>query len=104
MTLGMRLRSSVMAAVYNKSLILSSGAKQNTTTGEMVNLMAVDAQVPTTLIGAKDFTQGMFVRISFAAALHGSDVVSSPDLVGANANRAIAVLSVGPDGLCGARR
>eukprot|EP00047_Mylnosiga_fluctuans_P021846 m.109714 g.109714 ORF g.109714 m.109714 type:complete len:1474 (+) comp9049_c0_seq5:48-4469(+) len=44
MTVGMRLRSSVIAAVYNKALVLSTSAKQSTTTGEMVNLMAVDAQ------------------------------------------------------------
>ena len=45
MTLGMRLRSAVIAAVYNKAMVLSTSAKQTTTTGEMVNLMAVDAQV-----------------------------------------------------------
>jgi ATP-binding cassette subfamily C (CFTR/MRP) protein 1 len=47
MVLGMRLRSAIMSSVYNKALVLSTSAKQGTTTGEMVNLMSVDAQVCT---------------------------------------------------------
>lgn len=41
---GMRLRSSVMTATYEKSLVLSNTSRQQSTTGEIVNLMAVDAQ------------------------------------------------------------
>ena len=40
----MRIRSCLISAVYRKSLVLSSCAKTNTTTGEIVNLMAVDSQ------------------------------------------------------------
>jgi hypothetical protein len=45
MTTGMRLRSAVATAVFQKSLRLSNSARQGTTVGEMVNLMTVDAQV-----------------------------------------------------------
>ncbi|CAG2186409.1 ABCC3 [Mytilus edulis] len=41
---GMRLRTSIIAAVYNKMLKLSSSARRAATVGEIVNLMAVDAQ------------------------------------------------------------
>ena len=41
---GMRIRSAVCTAVYNKSLVLSAAARQKKTTGEITNLMSVDAQ------------------------------------------------------------
>ncbi len=41
---GMHARTSVITAVYRKSLRLSMGAKQAETVGQMVNLMAVDAR------------------------------------------------------------
>ncbi|XP_074648822.1 multidrug resistance-associated protein 1-like isoform X2 [Tubulanus polymorphus] len=41
---GMRLRGSIIAAVYRKALILSNSAKKTSTQGEIVNLMAVDSQ------------------------------------------------------------
>ncbi|XP_074647217.1 multidrug resistance-associated protein 1-like isoform X2 [Tubulanus polymorphus] len=41
---GMRARTAVTAAVYRKALRLSSGARKGVTVGEIVNLMAVDAQ------------------------------------------------------------
>nr|CAB3219629.1 multidrug resistance-associated protein 1-like [Phallusia mammillata] len=41
---GMRLRSAVVASVYKKALILSNAAKKESTVGEVVNLMSVDAQ------------------------------------------------------------
>ncbi|XP_074649425.1 multidrug resistance-associated protein 1-like isoform X1 [Tubulanus polymorphus] len=44
MVTGMRVRSSLVAAVYKKSLRLSSASKRKSTTGEVVNLMSVDAQ------------------------------------------------------------
>jgi multidrug resistance-associated protein (MRP) len=44
MVLGMRLRAAVIHAVYRKALRLSSLARKSSTTGEIVNLMAIDAQ------------------------------------------------------------
>ncbi|CAI5745907.1 unnamed protein product [Peronospora destructor] len=41
---GMRVRSAVCTAVYNKSLVLSAAARQKKTTGEITNLMSIDAQ------------------------------------------------------------
>ncbi|KAG5675829.1 hypothetical protein PVAND_005699 [Polypedilum vanderplanki] len=40
---GYRIRAGLMAAVYRKALTISSSVKKNTTVGEIVNLMAVDA-------------------------------------------------------------
>ncbi|CAF0741409.1 unnamed protein product [Adineta ricciae] len=40
---GLRFRSAITGLVYRKSLRLSNSAKQQTTTGEIVNLMAIDA-------------------------------------------------------------
>lgn len=42
--IGMRVRTSIISAVYRKSLGLSNAARRDTTSGEIVNLMAVDAQ------------------------------------------------------------
>ena len=42
--MGYKIRSCLVAAVYRKSLRLSNSAKTKSTTGEIVNLMAVDAQ------------------------------------------------------------
>ncbi|TMW62290.1 hypothetical protein Poli38472_009783 [Pythium oligandrum] len=41
---GMRVRSAVCTAVYRKSLVLSAAARQKKTTGEITNLMSIDAQ------------------------------------------------------------
>lgn len=41
---GIRIKSVLITKIYRKALIISSAAKKNTTTGEIVNLMAVDAQ------------------------------------------------------------
>ncbi|TPX65411.1 hypothetical protein SpCBS45565_g05227 [Spizellomyces sp. 'palustris'] len=40
---GMRMRSAMVTAVYRKSLVLSSIARQSSTVGEIVNLQSVDA-------------------------------------------------------------
>ncbi|XP_063401135.1 multidrug resistance-associated protein 1-like [Mytilus trossulus] len=44
MTLGMRVKSALMSAVYQKALRMTSEARQNSTVGEIVNLMSIDAQ------------------------------------------------------------
>ncbi|OQR88954.1 ATP-binding Cassette (ABC) Superfamily, partial [Thraustotheca clavata] len=41
---GLRLRSAVVTAVYQKSLVLSASAKGKKSTGEITNLMSIDAQ------------------------------------------------------------
>ncbi|OQR84098.1 ATP-binding Cassette (ABC) Superfamily, partial [Achlya hypogyna] len=41
---GLRLRSAVVTAVYHKSLVLSASAKGARSTGEITNLMSIDAQ------------------------------------------------------------
>lgn len=43
-TVGMRARTAIIAAIYSKALRMSSKARRNTTVGEIVNLMSVDAQ------------------------------------------------------------
>lgn len=40
----LRIRTAIIGVVYRKALILSNSAKKETATGEIVNLMAVDAQ------------------------------------------------------------
>lgn len=44
MVVGFRIRSGLIASVYRKALKISSAAKRNMTAGEIVNLMAIDAQ------------------------------------------------------------
>lgn len=40
---GVKIRTTLISAIYRKALKISSSAKKNTTVGEIVNLMAVDA-------------------------------------------------------------
>lgn len=41
---GMRIRTALVSAIYKKALCMSNAARKKSTTGEIVNLMAVDAQ------------------------------------------------------------
>jgi ABC-type multidrug transport system fused ATPase/permease subunit len=41
---GLRVRSAICTAVYQKSLVLSASSRQKKTTGEITNLMSIDAQ------------------------------------------------------------
>ncbi|CAG7728120.1 unnamed protein product [Allacma fusca] len=41
---GMRTRSALVSAIYQKSLVISNAARRESTTGEIVNLMSVDSQ------------------------------------------------------------
>ncbi|CDH53089.1 multidrug resistance-associated protein 1 [Lichtheimia corymbifera JMRC:FSU:9682] len=43
-TTGMRLRAALVTAIYRKTLVLSNGSRQQSTVGEIVNHMSVDAQ------------------------------------------------------------
>lgn len=42
--IGYRIRTVLISAIFRKALSISNAAKRNTTVGEIVNLMAVDAQ------------------------------------------------------------
>uniref|UniRef100_A0A8C1FIN8 Canalicular multispecific organic anion transporter 1 n=1 Tax=Cyprinus carpio carpio TaxID=630221 RepID=A0A8C1FIN8_CYPCA len=42
--LGMKVRTSLMAAVYKKALVVSNDSRKESTAGEIVNLMSADAQ------------------------------------------------------------
>ncbi|XP_061183962.1 multidrug resistance-associated protein 1-like isoform X1 [Saccostrea echinata] len=44
MTLGMRIRSALIAAIYKKSLTMNNEGRKSSTVGEIVNLMSVDCQ------------------------------------------------------------
>nr|QAA95906.1 ATP-binding cassette sub-family C member 1 [Diaphorina citri] len=41
---GMRMRSALISTIYRKALTISNNARKETTVGEIVNLMSVDAQ------------------------------------------------------------
>jgi ATP-binding cassette subfamily C (CFTR/MRP) protein 1 len=41
---GMNLRTSLISTIYRKSLRMNSASKKDSTVGEIVNLMSVDAQ------------------------------------------------------------
>ncbi|CAH1793470.1 unnamed protein product [Owenia fusiformis] len=43
-SIGLKVRSAIVAAVYRKALTLNNTAKKSSTVGEIVNLMAVDSQ------------------------------------------------------------
>lgn len=41
---GLRIRTALVSAIYRKSLRMSNAARKESTVGEIVNLMSVDAQ------------------------------------------------------------
>lgn len=41
---GLRIRTSLISAIYRKAIVLSNSARKESTVGEIVNLMSVDAQ------------------------------------------------------------
>ncbi|KAL5281110.1 ABCC2.2 family protein [Megaselia abdita] len=48
-TVGLRIRTALINAIYRKSLVISNGSRKESTVGEIVNLMAVDAEMFTQL-------------------------------------------------------
>uniref|UniRef100_A0A1Q3FS39 ABC-type glutathione-S-conjugate transporter n=2 Tax=Culex tarsalis TaxID=7177 RepID=A0A1Q3FS39_CULTA len=44
LSIGLRIRTALISAIYRKALVISNSAKRESTVGEVVNLMAVDAQ------------------------------------------------------------
>ncbi|XP_053400725.1 multidrug resistance-associated protein 1-like isoform X1 [Mercenaria mercenaria] len=44
MSIGLKMKTAVIGAVYRKTFVLSNSAKKTSTVGEIVNLMAVDCQ------------------------------------------------------------
>ena len=66
---GLKIRTAVMVAVYEKALVLSSGERHNRSLGEITNLMSIDAQKLqdlTTYLHAVWFS---FYQIGFALFL-----------------------------------
>jgi ATP-binding cassette, subfamily C (CFTR/MRP), member 1 len=48
--IAMRVKSTIMNAIYRKALVVSAAARKESTVGEIVNLMSVDAQTIMELI------------------------------------------------------
>ena len=64
MVIGVKVRTALVAALYKKSLRISSTAKEESTVGEIVNLMSVDVQKFMDLLP--------FVNILWSSVLHRS--------------------------------
>lgn len=59
---GMRMRSAVIGAIYRKAMMLSNRARKESTVGEIVNLMAVDAE--------RFLDVPIFISIFLSAVIH----------------------------------
>lgn len=55
---GMRIRTALTSAIYRKSLRMSNAARKESTVGEIVNLMSVDAQRYELIFSPKIVSQG----------------------------------------------
>lgn len=70
--MGMRIKSSLTAVVYDKSLVLSNETKQASNTGDIVNLMSVDVQRLQDLVqNLQIIWSGPFQIIICLYSLHG---------------------------------
>ncbi|CAK9442267.1 uncharacterized protein LODBEIA_P60100 [Lodderomyces beijingensis] len=70
--LGMKIRSSLSSAVYDKSLVLSNESKQESSTGDIVNLMSVDVQRLQDLVqNLQIIWSGPFQIVICLYSLHG---------------------------------
>ncbi|OTF77487.1 hypothetical protein BLA29_004731 [Euroglyphus maynei] len=65
--LALRIRSTLIGAIYRKSLVLSTDSRKNYTTGDIVNLMAIDAQRFITLVRYANYlwTSPIMIIIGF---------------------------------------
>lgn len=70
--LGMKIKSSLTSVVYNKSMVLSNESKQQSNTGDIVNLMSVDVQRLQDLVGYVQIAwSGPFQITLCLVSLHG---------------------------------
>lgn len=70
--MGMKIKSSLIAVIYDKSLTLSNEAKQASNTGDIVNLMSVDVQRLQDLVqNLQIIWSGPFQIIMCLYSLHG---------------------------------
>ncbi|RLV89993.1 Metal resistance protein YCF1 [Spathaspora sp. JA1] len=70
--LGMKIKSSLSASIYNKSLVLSNESKQESSTGDIVNLMSVDVQRLQDLVQNLQIVwSGPFQIVLCLMSLHG---------------------------------
>ncbi|XP_041372529.1 multidrug resistance-associated protein 1-like [Gigantopelta aegis] len=77
MSLGMRIKSTLISAIYKKALTISNEAKKTSTVGEIVNLMSVDCQRIQDLTGYLWMLWSAPLQISLALALLYNTVGSS---------------------------
>jgi ATP-binding cassette subfamily C (CFTR/MRP) protein 1 len=64
--IGVKIRTSLISAIYRKALVLSNAAKRKSTVGEIVNLMSVDVQKITDLIPFLSFLWSAPFQIGLA--------------------------------------
>ncbi|KAJ8755930.1 hypothetical protein K2173_024475 [Erythroxylum novogranatense] len=64
--LGLRLRAALINQIYKKGLVLSSQARQNRTSGEIINYMSVDIQRITDLIWYVNTVWMLPIQVSLA--------------------------------------
>ncbi|EGW30047.1 uncharacterized protein SPAPADRAFT_144773 [Spathaspora passalidarum NRRL Y-27907] len=70
--LGMKIKSALSSSIYNKSLVLSNESKQESSTGDIVNLMSVDVQRLQDLVqNLQIIWSGPFQIVLCLASLHG---------------------------------
>lgn len=70
--MGMKIKSALTAVIYNKSLVLSNETKQESNTGDIVNLMSVDVQRLQDLVqNLQIIWSGPFQIILCLYSLHG---------------------------------
>lgn len=70
--LGMKIKSAMISVIYNKALVLSNETKQQSNTGDIVNLMSVDTQRLQDLVqNLQIIWSGPFQIVLCLYSLHG---------------------------------